>query len=285
MSILKIEGMNISINGKDVIKNASFLIEKGDVLLLTGPNGSGKSTIIRAVMGDVFDYGPALSVSVAGLVFDDGKNEYDLKDGEKPREHFRKNVCYISQDDSFESESVLDCFLMSLDYLRLDNPHRYTLDFIKKNRIYECFGIADENLDFKSKKIIKWAGLSSNEIDAEYIKSAKYLTMNTRKMSGGQKKLTNILSNLVKCEFSKLVFIDEPLNNLDYNNVRVFSNIITKLYRENPDLGMIIVTHCRSIPIINRVLEIDIDIKELQSGEGYYCNSCFGKTDESGLYV
>ena len=285
MGILNIEELNISVNGEKKINNASFSIDNGDVVLLTGPNGSGKSTIIKAIMGDLFDYGNSIEVSASALGFCDDGKEYDLKANEKFREHFRKIVCYISQDDDFESESVLDCFLVSLEYLKLDNPKRYALDFIKDYHIYECFEIADENMDFKIKKLLLSAGFSSNEITTEYVKSAKYLSMNTKKMSGGQKKLTNILSNLVKCEFSRLVFFDEPLNNLDYNNVRMFSNIITKLHQAHPDVAMVIVTHCRSIPIINRVLEIDVNTKELKSGKDYICNSCFGRTNELGLYV
>ncbi len=285
MSILIVENLNISVNNEEKINNASFSIDNGDVVLLTGPNGSGKSTIIRLIMGDLFDYGNSLKASATELSFYDGENKYDLKTTEKSREIFRRNVCYISQEDDFESESVMDCFLMSLEHQHIDNPSKYILDFVKIHRIYDCFGIEDDSIDSKCRKILRNAGISSQDITSETIKSAKYLSMNTKKMSGGQRKLTNILSNLVRCEFSKLIIFDEPLNNLDYNNVRKFSNILTKLHQEYPNVGMILVTHCRSIPIINRVLEIDVDTKTLKTGEKYVCNSCFGKISNEGLYI
>ena len=158
MNILNIADLNIKIKNKDVITNGSLRINDGDVLLLTGPNGSGKSTIIKAVMGDLFDYGSAIKVYASELTFNDGTESYDLKGDEKNREAFRRRVCYISQEDDFESDSVLECFRMSLNYLPVDNPTEYILGFIRRFSIYEGFGV-DDRLDMKSKKIIKNAGI------------------------------------------------------------------------------------------------------------------------------
>lgn len=284
MSILDIRDINIKIKGKDVISNSSLQIDAGDVILLTGPNGSGKSTIIKTVMGDLFDYGNAIKVFASQLSFNDGNKSFDLKGDEANREAFRRQVCYISQDDDFESESVMECFRMSLNYLPVDNPTTYVFDFVRRFSIYEGFGV-DDSLDFKSRKLIRNAGIRRKDLKPEDIKAAKYLSMNTKKMSGGQKKLTNIFANIVKCEFCKLILLDEPLNNLDYNNVRAFSNTLAKIHKSYPNLGIIMVTHCRSIPIVNKVIEIDPANKELKIGKQYTCNSCFGEIDDSGLYV
>lgn len=81
------------------------------------------------------------------------------------------------------------------------------------------------------------------------------------------------------------MILDEPLNNLDYRNVRAFSNILTRIYKDKPELGIIMVTHCRSIPVINKVIEIDPAQKSLKAGGDYKCNSCFGKVGDDGLYV
>lgn len=284
MSILSIDGLNIRIKNKDVIANGSLQIDAGDVLLLTGPNGSGKSTVIKTVMGDLFDYGSSIKVYASQFAFNDGTESYDLKGEEKNREVFRRRVCYVSQEDDFESESVLECFRMSLNYLPVDNPTKYVLDFIKRFSIYEGFGV-DARLDLKSKKIIKNAGIKRNAINSEDIKAAKYLSMNTKRMSGGQKKLTNIFANMVKVEFCKLILLDEPLNNLDYNNVRAFSNALTKVHKAYPGIGIVMVTHCRSIPIINKVIEIDPKNGGFKIGKQYECNSCFGDLNDSGLYI
>ena len=38
----------------------------------------------------------------------------------------------------------------------------------------------------------------------------------------------------------ELLLLDEPLNNLDYNNIRAFSNILTQVYHSKPGLGIIL---------------------------------------------
>ena len=86
-------------------------------------------------------------------------------------------------------------------------------------------------------------GLSQHEITPEDFLAAKYLSMSTKRMSGGQKKLTNIFSNMIRYDFCELIILDEPLNNLDYSNVRAFSNVLTRIYRSKPELAIILVTH------------------------------------------
>lgn len=72
---------------------------------------------------------------------------------------------------------------------------------------------------------------------------------------------------------------------LDFGNVRAFSNILTKLYHSKPELAIILVTHCRSIPIVNRIIEIDPTSKQFNEDEVYVCSSCFGPVDNEGLYI
>ena len=77
MSILKIENMNISIGEEQKIRGASFEINPGDVILLTGPNGSGKSTVIKLIMGDVFDY-QSLHFGSTRIEYSRDGKQYDL---------------------------------------------------------------------------------------------------------------------------------------------------------------------------------------------------------------
>lgn len=285
MKVLDIKDLMITIGNKVIVKNASFNVNEGDVLLLTGSNGSGKSTLIKVLVGDVFDYSKSLKVAASSMLFNDGESTLDLKENEKYRESFRKKVCYVSQEDEFESDSVLDCFLSSIDHLDLDNPVLYVLEFVCKYKIYECFGIVDAVKGVKNGKVLKRAGLRRKTITPELVMASQYLSMSIRRMSGGQRKLTNIFSILIKSDYVQLILMDEPLNNLDYDNVRKFSNILTMIHNDHPKISIVLVTHCRSIPIINRVIEIDTITKELFEGELYKCNSCFGKIDNNGMYI
>jgi len=51
MDALQIKNLNVSINGKPILKNFSLTIPKGEVHAMMGPNGTGKSTLAKALSG------------------------------------------------------------------------------------------------------------------------------------------------------------------------------------------------------------------------------------------
>lgn len=282
MELLAIKQFNLSIGENQKIINGSFSVFSGDVILLSGPNGCGKSTLIKVLMGAAFDY-KGLDYSYSLVTY---KGSHNILDTESENETFRRNVCYVSQEDEFESENVLDCFVNSIEYSKEENKAAYVFRFVKQFAVYECFGIVSTNLiiDRNCSRIIRRLGLDRKNLTREDLMTIKYLSMSTKRMSGGQKKLTNIFSNLVRYRFCELVILDEPLNNLDYNNVRAFSNVLTKIYQSKPELAIILITHCRSIPIVSRIIEIDPVQKQFKEDTAYVCSSCFGTINENGLY-
>ena len=284
MYILKIPQLQVSVDNKKIVSDGSLTISEGDVVLLTGPNGCGKSTIIKLLMGDTFNYHKLDSGSTVAL-FHHGSSELDILSEESNMELFRRNVCYVSQDDVFESEALLDCFLMSLNYCDIENKEEYIYDFVRKFSIQDCFNIDDTLLDRKCRKLIDKLDIDADSLSASDIRAIKLLSLKTSRLSGGQRKLANIVASLVKCEFCRMIILDEPLNNLDYGNVRTFSNILTQIHGQYPSIGILLVTHCRSIPIVNKVIEIGPRTKTLNAGNGYVCNSCFGSVDENKMYI
>ena len=285
MKVLSIQGLNLTINGEQRIKDGSLEVSSGDVVLLTGPNGCGKSTVVKILMGAIFKSDGDITYDSQQInYYKDGK-ELNLKT-EKDLESFRQNVCYVSQEDEFEPDLVLDCFEGSLNYSDIKKKAECILSFVKRYSVAECFGIkVIGRLTSKDKAVAKKLSINVNDISTEDAMALKYLSMSVRKMSGGQKKLTNIFTNLIRCEFSNLLILDEPLNNLDYNNVRAFSNILTQIHKEKSNIAIMLVTHCRSLPIINKVIEIDPNSKKMCAGEAYICSSCFGKIDDNGYYI
>jgi len=282
MELLCFNPLNISISDNIKIKNGSFCVNSGDVVLLTGPNGCGKSTIIKIIMGATFDY-EDLDYSGSKVIF---KKQHDILRSDSENEIFRKAVCYVSQEDDFESDSVLDCYINSVASSVSRDQVQYVYEFVKQFSIYDCFGIDASTVkrDRKFYSVLRRLSISEGSLTTEDVLAIKYLSMSIRQMSGGQKKLTNIFSNLIRYSFCDMLLLDEPLNNLDYGNVRNFSNVLTQVYKAKPELGILLVTHCRSIPIVNRIIEIDTAHKAFVEGSSYECSSCFGTVDGDCMY-
>ncbi len=74
MSVIKCKNLTLGYEGKEVIENINFSIEKGDYLCIVGENGSGKSTLVKgllhmkAPMSGSVNYGDDLLNSQIGFL-------------------------------------------------------------------------------------------------------------------------------------------------------------------------------------------------------------------------
>lgn len=51
MESLVINNLSVEAGGREVVKNVSFRIGRGEIMAIVGPNGSGKSSLAYAIMG------------------------------------------------------------------------------------------------------------------------------------------------------------------------------------------------------------------------------------------
>lgn len=53
-TVLKVEKLRKSFKGKEILRDISFEVRKGEIMAILGPNGAGKSTTIRNIMGIMY---------------------------------------------------------------------------------------------------------------------------------------------------------------------------------------------------------------------------------------
>ncbi|MEK6733814.1 MAG: ATP-binding cassette domain-containing protein [Pseudomonadota bacterium] len=50
LELLKIEGLSVNLDGKDILENINFVVPEGKIITIVGPNGSGKTTLARCLL-------------------------------------------------------------------------------------------------------------------------------------------------------------------------------------------------------------------------------------------
>ena len=85
MSLLALEGLQVSYGGIRAVKGIDLTVEKGELVCLIGANGAGKTTTLRAITG--------LIHAAAGRVLYDGE---DLA-GRRPHEIARRGLALVPE--------------------------------------------------------------------------------------------------------------------------------------------------------------------------------------------
>lgn len=54
---MRLENVNVALDGRNVLSNVTWSLQRGDVVVVTGPNGAGKSTFLKLLRGDLWPSG------------------------------------------------------------------------------------------------------------------------------------------------------------------------------------------------------------------------------------
>jgi len=49
--LLRADKIRLELNGKKILRDVTFYLERGEIMLVAGPNGSGKSSLLKCIMG------------------------------------------------------------------------------------------------------------------------------------------------------------------------------------------------------------------------------------------
>ena len=252
-NILTVKDLSIRIDQRVLMNQVSFSIGEGEAVLLSGTNGIGKSSLLKSILRLETD-----EKQIEGEIDIRGfGNVFGLSTAEIQK--CRASVAYVPQKDEFQSMGnikVRDVFSESLE-----SSNQRTLNDSEVNDIID-----------------KWIPRKS---DGKRVFEAK---SKPGKFSGGEQRLLSILSVISTRSNADLLLIDEPLNNLDYENARNISNLLNKVIRENPKMSLLMISHCRIFPFITREIRLDSEgVSEVT--DSYVCHSCFGEPNQEGFYV
>ncbi len=118
--LLEVENLEKKFNGKTVVDQVSFSVEKGQVMGMLGPNGAGKTTTIRMIMGVFAPDAGRIRVALDG-------NENDKLDKQK--------IGYLPEERGlYQDARVIDLlvFIAGLKGMEKKSAYQKALSWLDK---------------------------------------------------------------------------------------------------------------------------------------------------------
>ncbi len=234
--LLEFKNVTISINDEVLYNDLNLGISEGDRFIFLGPNGVGKSLLLKLIS---LGYSRNLQseykgLKVKGQILDKSGN--DLLDPNIARKH----ISYSEQMDTpYNNTTILEEAETACAGSEID------LDEAKLDRLLDTF-----NLTKKKKKRIKG------------------------NVSGGEGKLIQLITRILKLKKADILILDEPLNHLSFENSRKFNDVIIEEIKSKPELAIIMVSHCRAANFTDKALVYDRSSKNLKIID-YSAYDCF----------
>ena len=197
----------ISKDKKEILKDFSLEIGKGEIHVIMGPNGTGKSTLSKVIMGSR-DY-----IVASGDMLVDGDSILPLSTTERSR----KGI-FLAMQSPMEIDGVTN-----QDFLRT--------------------AISQKNQE----RIGLYQFIQDCEKATEELKMNKDLIHRSLNVgfSGGEKKKNEVLQ--IKLLHPSLIILDELDSGLDVDSLRIVCQNLQDYMKENPDTSILIITHYRMI--------------------------------------
>lgn len=232
---IRFKNLTVRLKGRVLYENLDFSINDGDRYIFLGPNGIGKSLLLEMLfLGNSRE----LNERYRGLQVTgsilDAKGE-DLLDPST-----RRQYSYVAQgEDFYRGMTIKEICETACRGVGID------LNENKFDSLLDAFGIADK----KNQKI-------------------------KNNVSFGEGKIVHLISRLLKLEASNVLLLDEPLNHLSFKNSKVLNELLREEIRVNPNLVIIMVSHCRAMDFTDRAMIYNIESRSIQF-KSYRSYDCF----------
>ena len=207
MSELVIKDLQVSIEGKEILKGLNLTIKQGEVHAIMGPNGTGKSTLAYTLMGH-----PSYIVT-GGEVWFKGKNLLELE----PDERSRAGIFLAFQ------------YPVSIPGVTVANFLRTAINSRRRAGNPEDKGIPIPEF----RKMLK-EKMELLKMDNAF--AGRYLNDG---FSGGEKKRAEILQ--MAALKPEIAILDETDSGLDIDALRIVSEGVNAL--SGPEMGVLVITH------------------------------------------
>ena len=204
MTLLKIKNLNVSVAGKQIIKNFNLEIKSGEIHAIMGPNGTGKSTLANVLAGK------------EGYIYD-GEVEF-----------LGRNLFEMSPEDRARAGLFLAFqYPVEIPGVSIANFMKTAVNEVRKFRNLEPLDAMDFLTLMKEKaKLV--------EMDTSFLNRSV-----NEGFSGGEKKRNEIFQ-MAMLE-PRLSIMDETDSGLDIDALRIVAGGVNKL--RNDKNGFLVITH------------------------------------------
>ncbi len=228
---------NFSVKLKENVlyQNLNFAIEDEDRYIFLGPNGIGKSLLFELIfLGNSRE----LNSRYRGLTV--SGRIMDASDNDLLNPSTSRKIAYVTQVEDF-----------------------YKGMTIREICETACRGVGlklnDERLDYF--------------LDRFGISEKKNLKIKSN-ISFGEGKIVHIISRLMKLEAVGVLLLDEPLNHLSFKNSKVLNDLIQEEIKRNPNLIVIMISHCRAMDFTNKAMVYNTKNRSIEI-KPYHSYDCF----------
>lgn len=212
-ALLDIKNLEVTVDGKKILKGVNLTINEGEVHTLMGPNGSGKSTLSNVIMGH-----PKYKVTSGDILYK-GKSILKME----PHERALVGIFLAFQYPKEIVGVTLEEFLLAA--YRAKQAHQAP----SKPPI----------LVFRFKKILR-------EVMREFKMPEDFAErFLNHGFSGGEKKKAEALQMAVLQP--ELAVMDETDSGLDVDALKTITANIDKVMRKREKTGVLLVTHYQRV--------------------------------------
>jgi Fe-S cluster assembly ATP-binding protein len=203
--MLEIENLQVSVDGKPILKGLNLEVNKGEVHAIMGPNGSGKSTLAYALAGR-----PGYEIT-GGKVTLEGRDLLALAPEERAHEGM-----FLGFQYPVEIPGVNNVYLLKAA-INASRKHRG----VPEVDAFEFLTLVREKMKLM-------------HMDESFLSRGV-----NEGFSGGEKKRNEILQMLML--EPRLAILDETDSGLDIDALKVVANGVNTL--RSPERSIVLVTH------------------------------------------